>query len=98
MGLVTLSADAWTELADTPGGFARVRVRSVEPTPPVWLVAAPAAPTGPEPDAAADCELLDADKRETVMGGATGSKVFARVRGRGLVNRVIVSDRKDGLA
>lgn len=95
MGLVTLTGDAWTELADQ----GRVRVRSIEPTPAVWIVQAAAAPSGDEPPAGADSELLDADKRETLIGnGFTGAKVFGRVRGRGLVNRVIVTPRADGLS
>ncbi len=98
MGLVTLTADTWTEIApaDTP---VRVRVRSVEPTPAIWIVEAASAPADSDPPPGVECEQLDADKRETAIGnGGTGCKVFARVRGRGLVNRLIVSPRLDGLS
>jgi hypothetical protein len=97
MPVVTLSSDAWTELNASGSVNGRVRVRTVEASPPVWLVDAAAAPAGAEPDADADAELLDDDKREARIGNsAPGFKVWGRVRGRGLVNRVIVSARIEG--
>ncbi len=93
MPLHTVTSDAWSDL-----GTSTLRVRTVEPSPAVWVVAATAAPEGPEPLSTAECELLDASKRETNIGdGNPATRVYARVRGRGLVNRLIVSARKDGL-
>lgn len=97
MTIATLTGDAWTELADTSRLTSGLRVRTIEASPAVWLVDAPTAPTGDEPAADADAELLDGDKRETRIGvAAPAAKLWGRVRGRGLVNRVIVSTRING--
>lgn len=91
--ILTVTADAWTELT----GIAAIhapRIRTVEALPPVWIVDSATAPPADEPAPSLDAELLDADKRETVFSVQPGERrLWARVRSKGGRNRLILTGR-----